>query len=197
MQDASRALVERLAGHPGIGESSRTAELTVVGGNGWHIDEASRNPRGPMRVYLGRGEAEAAEADYEVVWQQGHAHVCLLRCTSRDAESWLLSADAERELLAIWHKRAVVEEPVKQRRTTRQVAKLTQHVLRAAMELAKCRTSYELENLAGVPRGSFSKPRGTYGWSLGMLETMAWACDVEVSALLARAEALAGQEGGQ
>lgn len=28
--DVSRALVERLAGHPGIGESSRTATLTVV-----------------------------------------------------------------------------------------------------------------------------------------------------------------------
>ncbi len=31
-RDASRALVERLAGHRGLGQSSRTARLTVVGG---------------------------------------------------------------------------------------------------------------------------------------------------------------------
>lgn len=32
--NASRALVERLAGHPGVGESSRTAKLTVVNAGG-------------------------------------------------------------------------------------------------------------------------------------------------------------------
>jgi hypothetical protein len=31
-RDVSRALVERLAGHRGLGASSRTAKLTVVGG---------------------------------------------------------------------------------------------------------------------------------------------------------------------
>lgn len=60
-----------------------------------------------MRVYLGRGESEAAEAEYEVMWNGGHATVCILSCTSFDAETWLLSAEAEHELLTIWFRRAV------------------------------------------------------------------------------------------
>lgn len=160
--------------------------------SGWHIDEASRNPQGPMRVYLGRGGSEAAEAEYEVVWQRGHAHVCIISCTSLDAESFLLSAEGEYELLSIWRKRAVADEaPAKHKRPPRQSAKLTSFVLRAAMQKSGCATSYQLEQLAGVPGGSFSKPRGTYGWSLGMLETLAWTCDMKPSELLAQAEALA------
>lgn len=165
----------------------------------WHIDEASRNPQGPMRVYLGRGESEAAEAEYEVIWHRGHAHVAILRCTSLDAEVWLLSAEAERELLAIWRKRSVAEPAPKPlaRRSAKSRATLTVHVLSAAMAATGCSSVYKLELASGASNGLLTKPRSDYGISLGVIERVARSCGLKPSELLARAEALAEKEGGK
>ncbi len=54
-----RALVERLAGHPGIGESSRTARLTVVVPE-WRIVDATSLGDGCYALTLLRGREDAS-----------------------------------------------------------------------------------------------------------------------------------------
>jgi hypothetical protein len=198
MTDATRALVERLAGHPGIGESSRTAPLTVVGGNGWRIDEASRNPTGPVCIYLGRGEQEAAEAEYEVVWTRGDAHVLLLRCNSHDAESFLLTAEAERELLTIWRKRAVAEEP-KERRMPGTHKNEFSEKLAAAIVIAARRhvggSRAELSRRSGVDRAQMARVENVGGSHAGLswasICLLAQAVGLTPSALISEAEDIA------
>lgn len=102
--DASRSLVERLAGHPGMGDSSRTAALTVVG---WHVTSAAPTgcSDGGLTLELADGD-DVARATVLVSWSRGQAYVLPLRCDSIVAERWLLSRDGERAVLAAFRRAA-------------------------------------------------------------------------------------------
>jgi hypothetical protein len=82
------------------------------------------------------------------------------------------------------------------RRHVRARASLTEHVLAAALAASGC-TRHKLELSSDLPSGTLLRTRSAYGWSLGAIERMARGAGLRPSELLARAEALAEQEGGQ
>lgn len=100
--DASRALVERLAGHLGIGESSRTARLTLVetrkaavrqltASDAWKVAHATDLGDGVYALTLLAGDADATA----VVSFDREGDLRIDQCTDESAERFLRSNDGE------------------------------------------------------------------------------------------------------
>lgn len=104
MKDVSRGLVERLAGHPGIGSSSRTAQLSVMErgqarvrklteNDPWKVAHATDLGDGCHALTLISGDG-ADDATAIVRWDRfENMHVDA--CTDESARTFLCSSDGE------------------------------------------------------------------------------------------------------
>ena len=92
--DPSRALVERLSGHPGLGESSRTAHLTVVSAPAVRILDAVDLGDDTFALTLSGGDGVVVE------WPRGVlSDVPTVKAwSSDDALDWATDNAAQ-----IWH----------------------------------------------------------------------------------------------
>lgn len=95
MTSPSRALVERLAGHPGVGQSSRTARLTVS----FRLAHSIANHDGTWTLLLTRDGRELGDGDMgdeavEVYWSRTAEAFRCCEWSSLDAANWLEGTQA-------------------------------------------------------------------------------------------------------